>query len=87
MDQAMPNLVSADSNSISAPSNPLLVSRAKACEMLGISVSHLRRLIKAGELKPIFLNASAQPRRNGKLYFRTSAIEALVEKYEKRAAP
>jgi hypothetical protein len=83
----MPNLVSVDnSNSNSAPSNALLVSRSKACEMLGdISVSHLRRLIKAGELKPVFLNASAQPRRNGKLYFRTSAIEALVEKYEKHS--
>lgn len=78
----MPNLISVDFRN----GSPLLVSRAQACAMLGdISVSHLRRLIKAGELKPVFLNASATPRRSGKLYFRTRDLEALVEKYAKRA--
>lgn len=64
----------------------LLVSRTQACAMLGdISISHLRRLMKAGELKPVFLNTSAKPQRRGKLFFRTRDLEALVEKHAKRS--
>lgn len=64
----------------------LLVSRAQAQAMLGgISVSHLRRLIKAGELRPVFLNPSKAPQRSGKLFFRVNDLEALVEKYASRA--
>ncbi|WP_370187057.1 helix-turn-helix domain-containing protein [Bradyrhizobium elkanii] len=68
------------------PQGPLLVSRAQAQAMLGgISVSHLRRLIKAGELRPVFLNPSRAPQRSGKLFFRVNDLEALVEKYASRA--
>ncbi|WP_408918133.1 hypothetical protein [Bradyrhizobium arachidis] len=42
--------------------------------------------MKAGEVKPIFLNASSRPQRNGKLYFRVTDLEALVEKYAKRVS-
>jgi Helix-turn-helix domain len=74
------------SKSKSTAPTPLLVSRDQARAMLGdISVSHLRRLIKAGELKPVFLNTSPTPQRSGKLYFRTGDLDALVEKYAKRA--
>jgi hypothetical protein len=67
---------------------PLLVSRARACEMLGgISRSHMQRLMDAGELRPIDINASPQPRRRGKLYFRLSDIQALVERFAKRTQP
>ncbi|WP_404438047.1 helix-turn-helix domain-containing protein [Bradyrhizobium daqingense] len=66
----------------------LLVSRDQAREMLGgISVSHLRRLMEAGELQPVFLNASPKRQRSGKLYFRYADLEALVEKYAARTAP
>jgi hypothetical protein len=83
----MPNVVSVDFKQSPPRQMPLLVSRAQACSMLGdISVSHLRRLMKAGELQPVFLNTSANPRRSGKLFFRTSDLEALVEKYAKRGA-
>jgi hypothetical protein len=81
----MPDVITVDFKP--NPSRPiaLLVSRAQACAMLGdISVSHLRRLMKAGELRPIFLNTSPNPRRSGKLFFRTGDLEALVEKYAKR---
>ena len=82
----MSDVVSVDFKQNLSRPVPLLVSRSQACAMLGdISVSHLRRLIKAGELQPVFLNASATPRRSGKLYFRTSDLEALVEKYAKRS--
>ncbi|MGY3496614.1 helix-turn-helix domain-containing protein [Bradyrhizobium sp. USDA 4502] len=65
----------------------LLVSRAQAQAMLGgISVSHLRRLIKAGELRPVFLNPSKAPQRSGKLFFRVNDLEALVEKYANRSS-
>lgn len=83
----MQNVVSVDFKQNAAHPPPLLVSGKQARSMLGgISVSHLRRLMKAGELKPVFLNTSAKPRRRGKLYFRTSDLEALVEKYAKRSA-
>jgi hypothetical protein len=80
----MPNLVSVDFTSNATQSDPLLVSRKQACAMLGeISVSQLRRLIKAGELHPVFLNASSRPRRSGKLYFRTSELVSFVERRSK----
>jgi hypothetical protein len=85
----MSEVIPFDARSKSKPvlPTPLLVSRDQARAMLGeISVSHLRRLIKAGELKPVFLNTSAKPQRSGKLYFRTSDLDALVEKYAKRTA-
>ncbi|MCK1391687.1 helix-turn-helix domain-containing protein [Bradyrhizobium sp. 1] len=65
---------------------PLLVSRDQAREMLGdISVTQLRRLLKAGEIKPVFLNASPRPQRSGgKLYFRVSDLNKLVEKFARR---
>ncbi|MCV0387132.1 MAG: helix-turn-helix domain-containing protein [Nitrobacter sp.] len=67
---------------------PLVVSRAQACAMLGgISVSHLRRLMKAGELRPFDMNASSQPRKRGKLYFLVDDIAAFVERYAKRDQP
>lgn len=65
----------------------LLVSRDRAREMLGgISVSNLRRLINAGEINPVFLNASSRPQRRGKLYFRRCDLAALVDKFAKRDA-
>ena len=83
----MSDVISVDFKKSSPTQDRLLVSRSQACAMLGdISVSHLRRLMKAGEPKPVFLNASATPQRNGKLYFRTRDLEALVEKYAKRAS-
>ncbi|QHO73983.1 hypothetical protein ACH79_16440 [Bradyrhizobium sp. CCBAU 051011] len=84
----MSDVISVDFKQNAARPAPLLVSRKQTCAMLGgISASHLRRLMKAGELEPVFLNPSAQPRRRGKLFFRTSDLEALVEKYAKRSAP
>ncbi|OSI70972.1 hypothetical protein BSZ21_10195 [Bradyrhizobium canariense] len=66
---------------------PLLVSGNQAREMLGgISLSHLRRLLKAGELRPVCLNMSSRPQRSGKLYFRLADLEALVDKYAKRVS-
>jgi hypothetical protein len=77
----MSDVITGDFN----PKPSLLVSRTQACAMLGdISVSHLRRLMKAGELQPVFLNTSANPRRSGKLFFLASDLEALVKKYAKR---
>ncbi|MCA6106116.1 helix-turn-helix domain-containing protein [Bradyrhizobium cenepequi] len=82
----MSEVIPVDFRSPSTSQIPLLVSRSQACAMLGgISISHLRRMMKAGELRPVFLNASATPQRSGKLYFRVSDLEALVEKYAKRA--
>ncbi|MEY9731733.1 hypothetical protein [Bradyrhizobium yuanmingense] len=74
-------------NKVSKVSPPLLVSRDEARAILGgISLSHLRRLMQAGELQPVFLNPVQTRRRSGKLYFRYPDLEALVEKYAKRAA-
>ncbi|WP_420799270.1 helix-turn-helix domain-containing protein [Nitrobacter vulgaris] len=53
----------------------------------GISVSHLRRLMDAGELRPFDMNTSPQPRKRGKLFFLVSDIEAFVERYAKRDQP
>jgi hypothetical protein len=67
---------------------PLLVSRARACEMLGgISRSHIQRLMDAGDLRPVDLNPSPRRCRRGKLYFRLTDIEALVERYANRTPP
>lgn len=83
----MSDVISVDFKSKPAQPAPLLVSRDQARTMLGgISVSHLRRLIDAGELQPVFLNASAKPCRSGKRYFRVHDLEAFVEKYAKRAS-
>lgn len=79
--------MSVTTTNVSPSSRSLLVSRDQAREMLGgISVSHLRRLMQAGELQPVFLNASPKRQRSGKLYFRYADLEALVDKYAKRAA-
>ncbi|MCK1547181.1 helix-turn-helix domain-containing protein [Bradyrhizobium sp. 179] len=79
--------MSVTTTNVSPSPRSLLVSRDQAREMLGgISVSHLRRLMQAGELQPVFLNASTKRQRSGKLYFRYADLEALVDKYAKRAA-
>jgi Helix-turn-helix domain len=86
MSEVIPFDSKSNSRLVSQPT-PLLVSRDQARTMLGgISVSHLRRLIEAGELKPVFLNTSARRQRSGKRFFRISDLEALVEKYARRSA-
>jgi hypothetical protein len=59
--------------------NQLIVSRKQACAMLGnISVSTLRRLMKAGRLHAVPINSSDKPRRSGKLYFDIDEVKALI---------
>lgn len=58
----------------------LLVTGSQARAMLGISVSHLRRLMAVGRLEPVNLSASPTRQRSGKLYFRRADILAIVEK-------
>ncbi|MGY2849307.1 putative site-specific integrase-resolvase [Bradyrhizobium sp. USDA 4509] len=82
----MSDVISINATKPVAPQGPLLVSRKAAQQMLGgISVSHLRRLMKAGEIHPVFLNSSRSPQRSGKLFFRVSDLEALVEKFAKHS--
>lgn len=83
----MQNVTSISANmSATTSAKPLLVSRNQARAMLGdISVSQLRRLMKAGELQPVFLNTSPKRQRSGKLYFRLGDLEALVAKYAARS--
>jgi hypothetical protein len=66
----------------------LLVSRDQAREMLGgISLTHLRRLMKVGDIAPVDLTVSTRPTRRGKLYFRVTDLSELVDKRQDRSVP
>lgn len=71
-------------NRIPSETVSLLVTGSQARAMLGISVSHLRRLIAVGRLEPVNLNASTDRKRSGKLHFRRADILAIVEKRASR---
>jgi hypothetical protein len=76
-------VISFDPKSKSLPIDPnqLIVSRTQACAMLGnISVSTLRRHMKAGRLHAVSINSSEAPRRRGKLYFNINEVLALIPK-------
>lgn len=79
MDRRMSN-VTAIQKTNSTETISLLVTGSQARAMLGISVSHLRRLIAVGRLQPVNLSASPNRQRSGKLHFRRADILAIVEK-------
>jgi hypothetical protein len=67
--------------------NQMLVTRAQTCAMLGnISVSTLRRYIKAGALHPVFINSSLRPRRNGKMFFNIDEVRNFIARHTPAAA-
>ena len=62
---------------------PKTLTTQEVCDVLGVSLSTLRRRIKSGELKP--MPKAPGQKRPYRLNFLRADVEALVQKFESEA--
>lgn len=67
------------------PMPPLLVTRQRAAEMLGVSAAYLYAMATRGELACVEL-PSRGGRRRGRMMFRPADLVAFVERNRKECA-